>query len=86
LQKDILLFAMCYTDLNAKRKQKIMDKLIEFYGSQVAASKALGLSQPYISQCVSRTRYMSSKKAYLAVKLTKGYVSIQQLRPKDFEA
>lgn len=77
---------MRYTINIAKRKQISMDKLIEFYGGQIATAKALGLSRPYISQCASRTRYLSSKKAYLAVKLTKGYVSIQQLRPNDFES
>jgi DNA-binding transcriptional regulator YdaS (Cro superfamily) len=55
--------------------------LISYFGSQTAAARALGVSQPTVSYWLSGQQKISPEKALLAQRLSSGSLSASDLCP-----
>jgi len=58
-----------------------MENLILYFGGPQQTAEALGVKPSYISMCRHNKRKLGINKVLLAIKLTDGMFSIEQLRP-----
>ena len=66
----------------SKTKNKAVQRLIEFFGSQMKLADALDVEQSAVSGWLNNRFYISRDNADLAESLTNGVVRSEELRPR----
>lgn len=66
----------------SKTKNKAVQRLIEFFGSQMKLADALDVEQSSVSGWLNNRFYISRDNADLAESLTNGVVRSEELRPR----
>ena len=62
-------------------KNKLIMKVIDYFGTQQKTAKKLGVNQSYISACLYNRRKLSPCKCVLLEKLTKGKIKAHRFYP-----
>lgn len=66
------------------KQHKSLSKIVKEVGSVSELAKKVGVSQPYVSQWLSRKKPIPATKVKLLVALSNGKVTEEELRPDVF--